>query len=172
MKAEEISIEQAKKDKLFYFVANAHVYRASDKRCLLMKRSPREKVFPKKWAVPGGKLEWADFDMQKPDRVLSGEVVNFAQPIERLLRREIKEEAGIEVEEAMQYTGKSVLIVRPDGIPVVFMVFAARYGSGEVTPELGGFTEFAWVNSKEAASYDCIEGIPEEIAAVEQLLAG
>ncbi len=56
--ATEISLKEAKQDKLFYFVANIIIYRDSDSRCLILKRHLREKVHPNKYAVPGGKLEW------------------------------------------------------------------------------------------------------------------
>jgi 8-oxo-dGTP pyrophosphatase MutT (NUDIX family) len=57
MKALKISLDNAKKDKLFYFVANVIIYRDSDKKCLILKRSETEKVHPSKYCVPGGKLE-------------------------------------------------------------------------------------------------------------------
>jgi len=57
MKALKISLDNAKKDKLFYFVANVIIYRDSDKKCLILKRSETEKVHPNKYCVPGGKLE-------------------------------------------------------------------------------------------------------------------
>ncbi len=161
--ATKISLEQAKPNKLFYIVPNAIVYRPSDRRCLLLKRSQTEKVFPGKWATTGGKLEHADFDMTKPDRILAGDMVNFVNPIGKLLQREIREEADIKVAEAMIYTGKNILAVRPEGIPLLFMLFVATYKSGVVKPEPGAFTDFAWVNAREAKQYDCVEGVPEEI---------
>ena len=82
MPAEKISLNNAKEDKLFYFVANAVVYRESDGRCLILKRSEREKVHPGKWAVPGGKLEWEQFDLRKPTRV-NGDVLDFESAVER-----------------------------------------------------------------------------------------
>ena len=54
MPAKEISVAQAKKDKLFYFVPNVVIYRESDGRCLILKRDEREKVHPGRYAVPGG----------------------------------------------------------------------------------------------------------------------
>ncbi|HRZ29879.1 MAG TPA: hypothetical protein P5052_04025 [Candidatus Paceibacterota bacterium] len=57
MKALKISLDNAKQNKLFYFVANVIIYRDSDKRCLILKRSSTEKVHPDKYCVPGGKLE-------------------------------------------------------------------------------------------------------------------
>jgi len=162
MTANTISIKQAKEDKLFYFVANVVVWRASDGRCLILKRSEREKVHPGKWAVPGGKLEWADLSPDRPTRV-QGDVLDYEEAVEDLLVREAREEAGIEIARELYYIN-SVTFVRPDGIPVVLVKFASRYLSGEVIPEPGAFTDFAWVTAEEAREYDCILGVPEEIA--------
>ena len=162
MPASEISIENAKRDKLFYFVVNAIVYRESDQRCLLLKRSETEKVHPGKYGTPGGKLEWKDLDLKNPSR-MNGDVIDFENALEALLKREILEEAGIEVFEEIEYIN-SVAFVRPDGIPVMLVKFAAKYKSGEVVLEKGAFSDFAWANVQEAKALDCIDGIPEEIA--------
>ena len=163
MPAERISLKNAKEDKLFYFVANVVVYRESDGRCLILKRSEREKVHPGRYAVPGGKLEWGQLDLTKPTRI-NGDVLDFENAVEALLRREVDEEAGIEIEPTLHYLN-SVAFVRPDEIPVVLIKFAAKYKSGEVQPEAGAFTSYAWVNAEEVKAYPCIDGIPEEIAA-------
>jgi ADP-ribose pyrophosphatase YjhB (NUDIX family) len=161
MPAERISIDKAKPDKLFYFVANAVVFRPSDGRCLILKREMRETVHPGKFAVPGGKLEWADMDLAHPTR-MNGDVFDFEGAVEKLLVREIKEEAGIDVVSEMKYLN-SVAFVRPDGIPVVLVKFAMKYAGGDVKLEEGSFADFAWVNAEEVARYDCIEGIAEEV---------
>ena len=161
MPADKISIDEAKKDKLFYFVANVVIYRESDGRCLILKRDEREKVHPGKYAVPGGKLEWKNLDITKPTR-MNGEVIDFENAVEDLLKREVFEEAGIEIDRDLEYIN-NVAFVRPDGIPVVLIKFAARYKSGEVIPEKGGFTDFAWVNEIEVENYDCILGVKEEV---------
>ena len=161
MPAEKITLNQAKQDKLFYFVTNVVVFRESDKRCLILKRDPREKVHPGKFAVPGGKLEWSDLDLTKPTR-MNGDVIDFENAIEDLLKREVFEEAGIEIEDNLSYIN-SVAFVRPDGIPVVLVKLAAKYKSGEIKLEKGAFTDFAWVNEEEVKNYDCIKGIQEEI---------
>ena len=160
--AKKISLDNAKKDKLFYFVANVVVYRENDSRCLILKRDEREKVHPGKYAVPGGKLEWAQMDISKPTR-MNGDVLDFENTVEELLKREAKEEANIEIEGDLKYIN-SVAFVRPDEIPVVLVKFAAKYKSGEVVPEKGAFTDFAWVNEKEVKNYKCIDGIQEEVA--------
>ncbi len=169
MPASKISIDNAKTDKLFYFVANVVVYRESDGRCLILKRHDREKVHPGKYGIIGGKLEWNDFDLTKPSR-MNGDVIGFHNVIEDLLRREAKEEAGIEIEDEMKYID-SMMFVRPDEIPVVFVKFAAKYKSGEVMLEEHSFTEYAWVNAEEVMNYDCIGGIQDEVKNVIDLFS-
>ena len=160
--AKNISLDEAKSDKLFYFVANVVIYRQSDKRCLILKRDEREKVHPGKYAVPGGKLEWADLDLNKPTR-LNGDVLDFENAVEDLLKREVKEEANVEIEGKIHFIN-DVAFIRPDGIPVILVKFAAKYKSGEVKPEKGAFTDFAWVNKDEIKNYKCIDGIDKEVA--------
>jgi len=162
MPASKISIDNAKKEKLFYFVANLVIYRASDRRCLILKRDPREKAHPGKYAVPGGKLEWNDLDLQKPTR-MNGDIFDFEDAVESLLKREVFEESGIEIEDRISYIN-SVAFVRPDETPAILVKFAAKYKSGNIKLEKGAFTDFAWVNLEEIKKFDCIKGIPEEIA--------
>lgn len=168
MPAEKISLQNAKEDKLFYFVANVVVYRKSDGRCLILKRSDTEKVHPGKYAVPGGKLEWGELDITKPTR-MNGDVIDFENAVEELLAREVKEEADIEIERNLTYIN-SVAFVRPDEIPVILVKFSVEYKSGKVKLEEGVFTDFAWVDADEVKKYDCIQGIREEVATAIRLL--
>jgi len=161
MPASKISIDNAKQDKLFYFVANVVVYREGDGRCLILKRDMREKVHPGRYAVPGGKLEWENLPIGKPTRI-NGDVLDFENAVEDLLKREVKEEAGIEIEDGLAYIN-SVAFVRPDETPVVLVKFTARYKGGDVVLEEGAFTEYAWVNAEEVQHYECIDGIQEEV---------
>ncbi|PIP26478.1 MAG: hypothetical protein CO140_03540 [Candidatus Moranbacteria bacterium CG_4_9_14_3_um_filter_40_7] len=168
--AEKISLKNAKHNKLFYFVASVIIYRTKDKRCLILKRDGREKVHPGKYAVPGGKLEWKELNLKKPTR-MNGDVFDFNDAVEKLLSREAKEEAGVEISKQFIYINSGAF-VRPDGIPVVLVKFAARYKGGKVKPEIGGFTDFAWVNKQEVKKYKCIKGIPEEVAKTIKLFSG
>jgi 8-oxo-dGTP pyrophosphatase MutT (NUDIX family) len=161
MPAEHISLEHAKTDKLFYFVANVVVVRESDKRCLLLKRSDSEKVHPGKYAVPGGKLEWTDLDPANPSRI-NGDVLDFENAVEELLKRETREEAGIEIKGPFAYIN-SVAYIRPDGIPVVMVKLAALYAGGEVRLEPAAFSGYTWVNTNEARDLPCIAGIQAEL---------
>jgi 8-oxo-dGTP pyrophosphatase MutT (NUDIX family) len=169
MPAEKISTENAKQDKLFYFVANVHIYRESDGRFLLLKRSAREKVHPGKYCNPGGKMEWQDLDLASPTR-MNGEVYDFENAVEKLLAKEVKEEAGLEIDTKNLIYINSVAFVRPDGIPVVLVKFAAEYKSGEVDIDKNDFDDFIWVNNDEVKNYDCILGIAEEIDKTNKLL--
>lgn len=168
MLAAKISLDEAKPNKLFYFVVTVFVLRPSDGRCLVLKRDEREKVHAGRWGVPGGKLEWSDLDPAEPTRT-NGDVLDYEDAIEKLAAREVREEAGVEIEPQLRIFGSNAFI-RPDGVPVVMVKSAARYTSGEVVPEPGGFTDFAWVTEQEARTHDCIDGIPAEIAeAVKQI---
>jgi len=167
MPATDISLDNAKTNKLFYFVANVLVFRASDQRCLILKRSHQEKVHPGLYCTPGGKLEWDQMDIAKPTRI-NGDVLDFENAVENLLVREVREEAGIEIEDSIKYLN-SVAFVRPDGIPVVLVKFAAKYKRGEVKLEPGAFDDFSWVNADEVKNFDCIQGIQDEVAKTIQI---
>jgi 8-oxo-dGTP pyrophosphatase MutT (NUDIX family) len=161
MKAEKISIKNAKVDKLFYVVTGATIYRREDGRCLILKRSERETVHPGKWANVGGKLEHKDLGFKKPTSI-DGDVTVFENALSELLIREIFEESGVKIKQSQKFIGSKVF-VRPDETPVVLLKFGVEYDSGEVKPEENAFTEHAWVNSEEVESYDCIEGVAEEV---------
>jgi ADP-ribose pyrophosphatase YjhB (NUDIX family) len=167
VKAKKISLDKAKPNKLFYVVANVVVYREADKRCLILKRSESEITHPGMWAVPGGKLEWKDLDLNKPTR-MNGDVIDFENSIADLLHRELLEEAGIEMHHQIYFIN-DVAFIRPDEIPVVLIKFAAKYKSGDVVFEKGAFSDFAWVNEIEVKKYKCIDGIDSEIAYTAKL---
>ncbi len=161
MPATKISIEKAKSDKLFYFVANALIYRENDSRCLILKRSEREIAHPGRYGVCGGKLEWKDLPRETPDHI-NGDILDYNDAIEKLIYREAKEESGVEIYSEIKYMNSKAFI-RPDGVPVIMVKFSAKYKSGEVIPEEGAFTDFAWVNEEEVKDYPCIDGIAQEV---------
>ena len=167
MPAEKISIENAKQNKLFYFVVNAAVYRKEDGRCLILKRHEREKVHPSKYALPGGKLEWEDLDLENVGGVYN-DVSWWDKAIQDLIKREVLEEAGVEIYDGFDYIDNTVF-VRPDGIPVVLFKFAVKYKRGEVKLEESAFTDYAWVNVEEIKEFDFIQGLDGQIARTTEL---
>jgi 8-oxo-dGTP pyrophosphatase MutT (NUDIX family) len=169
MIATPISLDAAKTEKLFYFVACVVVVR-DDGRALILQRAKTEKVHPGKWGVIGGKLEWNDLPLDKPTRVQDGNVRDYLDIVEALLARETREEAGIEIGREFVYVN-SAAYIRPDNVPSVSVKFAARYVSGEVVPEAGAFDGYAWVTPEEVTKFDCVAGIPEEVAQAVAALA-
>jgi len=163
MPAEKITLDNAKHDKLFYLVANVVIYREEDGKCLILKRHEREIAHPSKYCVPGGKLEWQNLPMGGHTR-LNGEVLDYENAVEELLVRESLEEAGVELDlsKGLKYVN-SIAFIRPDGIPVVLVKFAAKYKQGGIVLEEGGFTDYAWVDEHEVDSFDCIKGVQDEV---------
>ena len=108
--------------------------------------------------------------MDNPTR-MNGDVSDFEDAMEDLLARETLEEAGVTIRGPFRYIN-SVAFVRPDGIPVILLKFAARYEDGEVKLEEGAFTEYAWVDGKEIEQYECIKGIKDEVRQTIALFSG
>ena len=93
---------------------------------------------------------------------MNGNIYDFEDAVEKLLVREVKEEAGVDIKgDDFRYIN-SVAFIRPDETPVVLIKLAARYKSGTVVLE-DSFSDYAWVDAEEVKGYDCIKGIAEEI---------
>lgn len=149
--------------KLFIVPVTAIVVR-DDGRFLIMKRAEWEKAFPGKWTVPGGKFEEDDF-ISKPKTTKSYE--GWYDVVRPALKREVLEEAGIEIEDIRYLTDYT--FKHPKGFWVLGLSFWARFKSGEIKliPDL---TEYAWVTLEEAKDYDLIEGIYDELNEVAKVL--
>lgn len=149
-------------NKAHYVVATGIIVK--DGRYLIAKRAPHLQAFPNLWTVPGGKLEFKEYKDRPKDT--SSHWYNI---LENLLKREIREEAGLEVENIKYLT--SLTFVRPDGVPVLILSMFADYKAGEVklNEEL---VEHAWVSLEEAKNYELIEGIYEELALLDKHLKG
>jgi 8-oxo-dGTP pyrophosphatase MutT (NUDIX family) len=151
-------------DPRLHFVAVTAIIEKEGK-FLITKRAPDEKAFPNKWTVPGGKFvltEYEHLPRTSPTHPQWYNVVEF------VLRKEVREEVGLEIEKPEYVT--DLVFVRPDGYPVVTLSFWARYKSGEVALN-HEMTDFVWVTAEEAKAYDTIDGIDDEIAEVAKLLA-
>ena len=135
-----------------------------DGKFLIAKRSVKEKMYPGKWTVPGGKFQTSDYSTRTPNRAgLWYEVLDAG------LRREIREEVDLDVENVRYVT--NITYVRPDGMHCLILSFACDHKSGEVKlcPAL---TDHAWVSLEEARKYDLIDGIYDELVATERMLKG
>lgn len=128
-----------------------------DGKMLIAKRSEREKAFPGKWTVPGGKLVRSEYEVLPTTSDTHPQWYNV---VEWVLRKEIREEVGLEI--GTPHYLCDLVFVRPDGYPVVTLSYWAEWASGDVVL-CDDLTEYAWVNPEEAKQYDLIDGIAEEI---------
>ena len=150
-------------DKHHYVVVTGIIIK--DGKYLITKRAENEKAFPGKWTVPGGKLEKKDYFEKQAD-TSSGQWYNI---LENLLRREVREETGLEIKNPKYLT--SLCFVRPDGVPTVVVSLFAEHDSGEVQLNEES-VEHVWVNLEEAKEYDLIDGIFWELEMLDKLLNG
>lgn len=134
-----------------------------DGKFLITKRAEWEKAFPGKWTVPGGKLEALDYSLR--DKDTSHHWYNI---FENLLKREIKEETGLEIENIGYVT--SMVYIRPDGVPcVIVSLWAEPKGNSEIKL-CNALSDFAWVSLEEAKKYDLIDGIYDELFILDKFL--
>lgn len=132
-----------------------------DGKYLITKRSMTKKRFPGVWTVPGGKLERSDYENSPKDTDNA-----WYRVLERVIRREVKEETGLEIENVRYVT--DLATVYPGGNPSLVISCSADYVSGEVVLEPGESDEYAWVTLEEAKGYDLIDGIYDEMVEVEK----
>jgi len=149
-------------NKAHYVVATAIVIKEG--KYLIAKRSANEKVAPNEWTVPGGKMEQSDYTTRKKDTA-----VHWYNVCEHTVRREVKEEVGLEIANIRYLT--SLAFVRPDGIPTIIISLFADHATGEVTL-CKDLTDYKWVTLDEARNYKLIEGIFEELEMLDKHLKG
>ena len=148
--------------KLFKVVITAIVVK--DGRYLVLKRSSNERRFPSRWTVPGGKLTTEDYihlPKDTPDY--------WYNVLERTLRREVKEEAGIEINNIRYVT--SLADAKDGDDPSLVISCLAEWSSGDVRLDQS-MVEYRWVTLEEAKSVDLIEGIFEEIEMADAKILG
>lgn len=149
------------KNKLHYIAITGIIIKNS--KYLITKRAPHEKAFPNRWTVPGGKLETEDYTYRNKDTDDC-----WYDVFEDLLRREVKEEVDLEIENINYLTNAT--FIRPDNIPVLVISLYADYKSGEVKL-CEDMTDYAWVKADEVGKYDLIGGIDDEIKQVNRIMS-
>ena len=132
-----------------------------DGKYLITRRSLTKKRFPGMWTVPGGKLETNDYiNLPKETKDY------WYNVLEKVLRREIKEEVGIEINNIEYIT--SLATIHKDGAPSLVISCLADYVSGKVTLQKEETDKFEWVSLKEAEKYELIDGIYDELVMAEK----
>ena len=131
-----------------------------DKKYLIVRRALNKKNFPGRWIVPGGGLEVDDYiNLPKttPD--------SWYFALEKSLRREIKEEVGLEDIGKLKYL-LDVALISAEGIPILILSFYCDYKSGNVKLNNENI-DYKWVTYEQAKKYDLVEGLLEEIEMVD-----
>src|SRR3989338_2021641 len=136
-----------------------------DGKYLITRRSPNKKRFPGMWTVPGGKMETSDYlELPKDTEHY------WYNVLERTLKREVKEEVGIDIDNVDYLT--SLATVHEDGSPSLVISCTADYAGGEVSLEEGESDQFEWVSLEEAKKYGLIDGIYDELVMAENKKKG
>ena len=134
------------------------VVRQDDGSVLICKMPSDRGVFPDQWALPGGGVE-------------PGET------LEEALRREVREELGVEITAATPLFFRDLLRekVFPGGerqeIYMVFLLFECRVGSSTLRLN-DEFTEYAWVSPERLSDYDLNSATRETFATLGLLAPG
>lgn len=134
-----------------------------DGKFLVTKRSLSKRLFPGMWTVPGGNLEIVDY-INEPKDTSS----HWYNVIEKVLRREIKEEVGLEVKNIKYLTNMTMMNGEH---PLLIISLYADHHEGEVILNDESI-DHAWISLEEAKNYELIEGIYEELEMLDRLLKG
>ena len=150
-------------EKAHYLVATCILVK--DGKFLIAKRSDKEKNWPSRWTVPGGKLERNGYKSRSHDTPEK----QWYNVFEGLVRREVMEEVGLGIKNIKYLT--SLAFERDDGDATIVVSLYADPEEGEVklSPEL---VEHKWVSLEEAKEHDLIAGIYEELEMLDRVLKG
>jgi len=136
-----------------------------DGKYLITRRSPDKKRFPGMWTVPGGKMETDDYLKLPKDTEHY-----WYNVLERTLRREVKEETGIDIENIEYVT--SLATVHADGSPSLVISCMADYVGGDIKLKEDESDQYAWVSLDEAKNYRLLDGIYDELVMAENQRKG
>jgi NADH pyrophosphatase NudC (nudix superfamily) len=136
-----------------------------DGKFLILQRSASKRRFPGRWTVPGGHLETSDY-MNEPKDTAE----YWYNVLEKALAREVAEEAGLKIKNVRYVT--SLATVHADGAPSLVISCLADYASGQIRLQPEECQAHAWVDLKEAKSYDLIDGIYDELAMADSVAKG
>lgn len=136
-----------------------------DGKYLITRRSEKKRRFPGMWTVPGGKMETDDYLKLPKDTEHY-----WYNVLERTLRREVKEEVGIDIENIEYVT--SLATVHADGSPSLVISCVADYVSGDIKLQEDELDQYAWISLEEAKDYKLIDGIYDELVMADNQRKG
>jgi len=155
------------KDKVHY-IAVTGIIRNNDGKYLICKRSEKEKNFPGKWCVPGGKVQVTDFINTQKDTN-----DHWFDIFEKVLKREILEETNLNIKN-IGYVS-NLAFIRPNGFSTIIVSLYGEHDhekGNEIKLNEDELVEHAWVDLNEAKNFDLIENIFEQIEKVDGFFRG
>ncbi len=113
---------------------------------LILKRSSSEKIFPKKWEFPSGKVE-------------------FGESIGDTLKREVEEETGLTIRSSKFLSSRSYTFdyQDDDGYKTrhnIELMFIVRVNEGRIRLS-SAHENLSWVTPEESKSYDIFKNLPK-----------
>lgn len=129
-------------NQLHIVAVTGFLYR-EDGKFLILKRSEKEIQNPGQWTVPGGKVE-------------------RGESIIGTLKKEIKEESGLELDGEPEFYGDDEF-TRVDNHHVLVPKFTGKVRTGEVKIDKNDFDDFAWISKDDLDKYDIIPGIKKTL---------
>ncbi|MBI4134986.1 MAG: NUDIX domain-containing protein [Candidatus Sungbacteria bacterium] len=136
-----------------------------DEKFLLERRAVTKPRFPGKWTVPGGKLDVSDYATLPKDSA-----DYWYNVLERTLRREVREEVGIEIRDIRYVT--SLATIHADGTASLVISCLAHYAGGEIVIQPEELDKAEWMTLEEAKAQDLIDGIYDELCMADEKLKG
>jgi 8-oxo-dGTP diphosphatase len=130
--------------KMATYVAVIGIVKLDDDRILLLKRNARRRTSPNKWQTPSG-------------------FMNEGESAEEAVLREVKEETSLDGTIMKSGSAFEVVDKWARWVIVPFLISAK---SDEVAIDTSEHSEFRWVNVDEVSSFECVEGINEDLRAV------
>lgn len=144
---------------MFRIATTAIIFNAEGKM-LITKRAMHKKQWPGKWTVPGGGLETDDFTNLTPSH--QGETDQWYGVVTHAVHREVMEETGLQVRGLWLIT--DLAFIRKDNVPVVVLSYAGSLvGNPDDVKYDVDTIDHAWVDLRQAADFDLIDGIYSEL---------
>ncbi len=124
-------------------------------KILISQRSFEESQAPGKWTVPGGKIKQT-----------KGNVSNI---IEKTLKDEVKEEAGIEIKDEIHLLGNSTFI-RSTSHHVISLNFLCHWKAGKPRA-LEDTIDVKWISSPDLNKFDFAPSVKDYLKRAFELIA-
>jgi mutator protein MutT len=119
-----------------HIVAINAIIKNENGKILVVKRNKNEIAFPRKWTLPGGKAE-------------------RGEKIIEVLKREVKEETNLDIEDYKEYI-EDFTFIRPDNHNVIGFSFLVKTKTNKVKINKD-FEDYKWIDYKDIDNMDFVD---------------